>query len=177
MEILLAYILAIIVSPKSAFIDHIFYLVSMGSNYLIFCLSYNYTIDSNDNLYISKLFVWLNLLVILYCALQLIVGFNEYAFLGIKELSIHENRESGQRLTGPFRSVGLTAEYLALQICFIGFLSLYNKKKYVKILLYSMMTINFGLLVSTGNRGGFITLIIGTLLFFYCFRNTINIFI
>jgi O-antigen ligase len=103
------------------------------------------------------------------------IGFERFSLFGIQEFAIHQNRLD-QRLSGPFASVGLTAEYLALNVLLLAYLLIHERKKSRKTFLYGLMGANIAFLVATGNRGGFISLIAGGLLFLYLFRRELGFF-
>jgi len=91
-------------------------------------------------------------------------------------LEIEGNRlGEDPRLKGPFGAIGLTAEYLVLSTILIAFVSLYRVPGHRKLSLVALGTLNCLFLVATGNRGGFLLLFGGGLLFLYMFRDKLSI--
>jgi len=172
--ILLAYLLSLSFTLRATYFDHILYLVSVGSNFLIFYIAYNYFRESRDLRSSLNIFVWVAGLVGAYCMLSLLVGFERFAFMNIQELSLGWNLEEKQRLVGPFNAPGTNAEFLALQILLLGYILLYEKKRLKKIFLLGLMAASFAFLVATGSRGGFIGLIGGAVLFLFLFKKELG---
>ena len=79
------------------------------------------------------------------------------------------------RLTGPFNAVGMTAEYLVIMIFLIAYELLHNKNPRTRMLLYVLMAADIGLVVATGNRGGFLSLLGGSVLFLWVFRKDLGL--
>jgi len=175
--IVFAYLLALTQAPRFLMFDNLLYLVAIGSNFILFYVVYNYIQEEGDVKYILKIFVVLNILVIVYCYLQLILGEGSFAFLGIQELSITQNRitDIDRRLAGPFAAVGITAEYLVIQIVILWYSSIYVTSRKIKYLYFSLIAANFAFLVATGNRGGLISLLIGAVMLVYMFRRELGV--
>ena len=172
--IIFVYLISMSLASSSIFTNNLFYVISIGSNILIFFIVYNFVINIENPQYVITLFVWLNFAIVLYCVFQLCMGLEEYAFMGIKEFSIKQNR-GDYRLMGPFNSE-ITAEYLAMQCILLSYLLLKGQQVvWKKLLLYGLMAANFGLLITTGTRGGLILLAIGWMLFLYFYRSAFNL--
>lgn len=170
-----AYALSLVLAPRATIPDQVFYLISIGSNFVLFYIAYTFAKNAKEPNTILNVLVLLNIIVILYCYLQLVIGFERFAFFGIEEFTIHQNRLD-QRLSGPFNAVGITAEYLAIQILLLAYLLLHELKKRRKLLLYGLIAANFAFLTATGNRGGLISLIIGGFIFLYLYRRELGLF-
>jgi len=168
-----AYFLSITQVHRSTLFDHTIYLISIGSNFILFYIIYNFIRDAQNPRFVLDILVVLNVMFIFYCFFQLLIGFERFTFLGIEEFSFIQNR-SDLRLGGPFRAVGITAEYLVIQIIILWYYILFTQNQKLKILYIITIALNFAFLVATANRGGFISLIIGIILFFYIFRKYIR---
>ena len=94
-----------------------------------------------------------------------------FTLFGIEELAISENRVD-KRLTGPFNAVGITAEYLVIQSLVLAHYMVQTGK--LHRLGYAVFFLNLTLLVATGNRGGFIIAILGSLMFLYFYYRFIG---
>lgn len=169
--IALAFTLSAIVAPKMFRSKNLFYIIMLGSNVLLFYMSYHFVSDEDDIKTFFKLFFICNLLVILYCILQLAAGFGDMSLFGIKELSIKHNR-TDNRLVGPFNAVGITAEYLVIQCLLFGyFITMLDQYKKAAIMA---VFCNLAILIGTGNRGGFLSIILATFMFFFVFRKNLG---
>ena len=164
--------------------QQLIYMVSIISNFLLFYIIYNFVIQIEDHKYFFNVIVLLNIFTIIYVLFQLSIGFESHSFLGIGELTIKGSKEMvtygtdmvERRLRGgPFHAIGMNAEYLVLQILIISYLFIYENRNTKKILFLSLIIVNFIILISTGNRGGFFSFIVGALLIFYFFRNELGV--
>ncbi len=158
--VLFAYMLSFSQVHASTYSFHISYLISIGSNFVIFYIVYNYIINERDYKQFFNIIIFLNILVLLYAFIQFGLGFEEYSFFDIKELSIEENKltnrgEAFRLRGGPFKNIGMNAEYMVIQIMILGHLILYSKGKWKKALYFGLITLNLIVLIGTGNRGGF----------------------
>jgi hypothetical protein len=169
-----AYALAFVLVPPATVRDHALYLISMGSNLMLFYMVYSFVKRLRSPADIFDTLLFQNLLVVAYCYVQLLVGFDRMSFFGIEEFSLHQNRLD-QRLSGPFNAVGITAEYLVIQILIAGYVLLHEKSVRKRLFLFALIASNFAFLVATGNRGGFISLIFGGLLFLFHYRREIGL--
>lgn len=169
--VLLAYSISYAFAPTETWIDHGFYMFSFLTNFLVFYLAYNTTRQHANFQYLQKLFITLNVLVVLYCFAQVILP-NQYAIGGISELAMGRTR--GTRLTGPFNATAATADYLALMCVFILYSYLHEKRPPLRAALIGLIGVNTSVLLMTGNRGGFIILLAGITLFLWSFRNQLG---
>ena len=175
MGILLAYALSLSQTLGQTYFDHFLYLVSIGSNFLLFYMVYNYFRKDGDLGYALNLFVWVATVVNIYFLISMLVGFDHVSFMGIEELSMGQNIESLQRLVGPFNAPGTNAEFLAIQILFLGYILLYERRKFRRLFLFTMLLAAFGFLVATGSRGGIVALFAGAVLFLFLFRKELGV--
>jgi hypothetical protein len=156
---------------------HIIYISSIGSAFCLFYVFYNAAVRIRDPKFFLDLLIALNWLVVLYCGLQLLQSMPWFPIdLSALPLEIEGNRLGDDpRLKGPFGAIGLTAEYLVLSTILIAFVSLYRVPGHSKLNLVALGTLNFLFLVATGNRGGFLVLLGGGLLFLYIYRDKLSI--
>jgi O-antigen ligase len=170
--LLCSFILSWTQAPGIFMTKNAFYLIMLGSNVVLFYMSYHFISEEEDIHAFFKLLFLCNALVICYCIVQLIVGFGEFRFLGIKEFTFQQNRLD-RRLVGPFNAVGITAEYLVIQCLLIGYyIMTVNRYRMAGVILIFS---NIAVLIGTGNRGGFISFIVGLILFNYVFRKSLGL--
>ena len=168
--VMLAYLVSLTQAPRATYPDHMYYLVAMCANFALFYIVFNYISRSGDVRGFFNMLLWMNILVDLYCFAQLIIGFGPGAeSFGLGDLSLQENRWDA-RLAGPFGAVGITAEYLVIQILLLLHMYLHETGRGKKLLLAGVAIANLAFLVATGNRGGFLVLIGGGLLYLVWFR-------
>jgi O-antigen ligase len=172
LAIVLAYLASFSQVTPAAYVEHAPYLLVLGANFILFYLVYSYVRALPDALAAGRLLVALNAIVVLYCYVQLLMGFEQLTF-GTPELGLQQNRLD-QRLSGPFYAVGLTAEYLVLSVFICAYELLNARRGGYKLLLVCLIAANFAFLVATGNRGGILSLLGGCILFLYLFRKELG---
>jgi O-antigen ligase len=102
----------------------------------------------------------INVLVVIYCGLQLTAGAGE-AFnpLGAKEFAFNANRDpSDPRLVGPFANPGTTAGYFTL-MTLIYLVELMTRSPFRRRLIQGLILANVAGIVATGNRASFLVLL------------------
>ena len=172
--VMLAYLISFTQTPRATYPDHVYYLVAMCANFALFYLVFNYVSRSGDVRGFFSILLWMNILVDLYCFAQLFIGFGSGAEeFGIGDLSLQANRWDA-RLVGPFSAVGITAEYLVIQILLLMYMYLHEVRNGKKFLVAGVAIANMAFLVATGNRGGFLVLIGGVLLYLVWFRKELG---
>jgi hypothetical protein len=171
--LLLSYFLSITQSQKSIIIYNSVYIISIITNFLVFFIVYNYIKKYKDVELFFKCFIVMNIFVSIYCYLSFIPAFEKLTLMGTDISIINQNRSD--RMTGPFRSVGLSAEYFAMSIIMLWYLALNKEWGKYRLILYILMGANFGFIVATGNRGGFLVLLGGVVLFWIMFRKSFSI--
>jgi O-antigen ligase len=93
---------------------------------------------------------------------------------GLQEMAMEPSRHDN-RLTGPFSAAGLASEYFVIMVFLILhrlFFTSGVNKRYGLILLIG---VNLALLVATGNRGGFLSLLGGGVLFLWFLRKELGV--
>jgi hypothetical protein len=159
---------------KSLFIQHAVYIFALVSAYMIMCVAYDlvYRFENLSNVII--VFLIMNVLVAIYCAIQFAAGPNvKVVPFGIQELAMLPARDDN-RLVGPFLATGVTSEFLVIMIFLIVHQFFYVQNSWLKAGLIALATVNLLFLVATGNRGGFLTLIGGAGLFVWMFRKELG---
>lgn len=167
-----AYLLSMSQTHDSTHVDHAMYLMYVLSAFMVFWLTYDLTLRYSLK-GIVQVFLVMNVLVILYCMVQLGMGPDQkYRFFGRDEFALMHTR--GDRLTGPFGGVGVAAEYFVIMV-FVGMHQiLTSNSAKTRWLLAMLIGCNLLLLVATGNRGGFLTLIGASGLFLWMFRHLLG---
>jgi O-antigen ligase len=170
----LAYGISLSQAPLLELRDHLFYLFFIGSNFLLFYIVYNYYRNASDARGFLYLFMVLNGAILLYSLVQMVVGLNPNSPLFGDQFGLRPPREDG-RLTGPFVTVGLTAEYMVIAVFITGFTLLTAKPRpWVKAALILLMLGNFAAMIATANRGAVFTLLICGVLFLILFRRELG---
>jgi O-antigen ligase len=142
---------------------------------------YNFVLREKGWETIFKILAVTNALVLGYCALQVVFGAERVMFFGISEWGFSTTATtggeeiSGRRVTGPFAATALTAEYFTIQIMIWAYFLIHVKEKRPRILLSVLIALNIGFLVATGNRGGFVSLVIGSLGYLFLFRKQLGL--
>jgi O-antigen ligase/energy-converting hydrogenase Eha subunit E len=171
--IMLAYMVSFTQVPRATYPDHIYYLVAICANFALFYIVYNHVCRSGDIRGFFNMLLWMNILVGIYCLAQLVIGMDARVHLGVGDLALRENRWD-TRLSGPFGAVGITAEYLVIQILLLLHMYMHETGRAKKYLVAGVMLANLAFLVATGNRGGFLVLVGGGLLYLVWFRRELG---
>ncbi|MEL7450229.1 MAG: O-antigen ligase family protein [Pseudomonadota bacterium] len=175
LAIFFVYLISMSQALKATYFDHILYIVTVGGSYLFFYLSYNYFREYRDFKQGILMFLWLNILVLAYCTIQLVAGDQAVAFLGVQEFKLQGNLIEKQRLIGPFGSAGTNGEFFALNILISGFL-LMNYREFGRLWMIVPVALgNLAFLIATGSRGSFLALVIGILMFMFMFRRQLGV--
>ena len=172
--VLFSFLLAFSQSHPAARVQHILYFFGFFSNILLFYIVYNFVLRTRDWQFVFNVLLALNVLVLIYCAIQFIAGPTRVTLFGIQELSMNPIRKDG-RLVGPFKATAATAEYLTIQCVLLGRILIQGAAHHVRRGVVLIMTLNVLFLIATGNRGGFITIIFGALLFLGVFRRELGL--
>lgn len=171
--VIISFFLSWIEAPRIAWSQTLFYMIMLGSNIVLFYMTYHFISSREDIVSLFNLMLFCNVLVIIYCVIQAIIGESEHALLGIKELSMQQNKGDLTRIVGPFNAIGITGEYLVIQYLLLAYYLLTTQK--YKMLIIGVISCNVALLIGTGNRGGFISFILSLFLFCYGFRKRLGL--
>lgn len=173
--IMMAYLLSFSQILPGTAKDHGLYLIAMLANFLLFFLTYNYVRSSASVRDIWNLLAILNVLVLIYCGLEMSVGLGQEHLLGLKELTLKSARAAEGRLGGPFKATALTAEYLGIQCLICGYTLMRRSSSFPRGFWWGLLAGNLGILVSTGNRGGIVSLLAGFIVFLFLFRKELSV--
>jgi len=174
--ILMAYMISLSQVPPRLYGVHVPYLIALVSAFLVFLIIYNIVRQERDPHFIPQLLLWLNLLVVIYSIVQIGTGGTKVALFGIKEFTLTHARGGDEpRLQGPFGAVGIMAEYLVVSILLIAYELMHAQGGHKRVWLYGLLGLDMALLVGTANRGGFLSLILGAMLFLFLFRHELGL--
>lgn len=166
--ITISFFLSWVLAPRIIWGKTLFYMIMLGSNVFLFYMAYQFVSERKDVVCFFELLLFCNVLVIIYCVIQFLIGASGYSFLGIKELSFCKNVRGLTRMVGPFGAAGILSEYIVIQNMLLTYYTL-SVHKYKKLIL-AVLFCNVAMLISTGNRGGFISFLLSLFLFCYVFR-------
>lgn len=173
--LLLWYLISMSLMDQSTYIQHAVYVFSLVSAFLIFWLCYDLANRLEKPSSIVDVFIAMNVVVVIYCVVQLVIGPGERLILfGIEEINMTRVRADG-RLTGPFESAEITAQYLVLMQFLIFHQFWYAGSAWYKRTLVVLATTNFAFLVATGSRGEFLVFIGGLLIYLWLFRRRLGV--
>lgn len=175
MFILLAYLLSFSQILPGTFRDHGFYMVAIGANFILFYLVYNHIRIGNDWRDVWNIFGALNVLVVIYCALELTIGLGEMRLFGLEELTLKSDRAAQGRLSGPFSATAMTAEYLGIQILICIYALMQRGSGRYKMFWLCLLAANLGFMIATGNRGGIVSLVVALLVLLFLFRKELGV--
>jgi O-antigen ligase len=173
--IVLAYFVSLSLADRSILTLHVLFMFQFFSCLVVFVLAYNFaTLVENERAVIDMLLA-INILAIIYCALQLSVGPGErFIPLGIDELKFNLNRHPGDpRLVGQFDNPGSTAGYFALMTLVCAFEIMFSVG-WRRLLVWIVVGFNFLGLVATGNRAGFLVLLGMSPLLLFAYRKELG---
>lgn len=174
--VLVAYMISISQLDRSAFLQNGLYLVSFASGLVMFVLAYNLARDVREPAHVINLLIAINVLVGVYCLIQLAAGpGNRPALFGLDALRLHSNRGADDpRLVGPFGgSPGLTAEYFVLMTLILVYQAVVVAGPARRWLL-ALIAVNLGFIAATANRGGIMVLAVTFPLLLYIYRREIG---
>lgn len=172
--LLFCYLLSMSFVHPALYEQHAIYMIALISAILVFWIAYDLTFRYRSLRGIIAVLLAINLVVIVYCAIQLYVGPGQkVSFFGINELTMERARWDS-RLTGPFAATGLTSEYLVIMVFVILHQVFFTKKAWIRRGLIALATVDLSFLIATGNRGGFLTLLGGSMIFLWLFRKELG---
>ena len=171
--ILFAFGISLALSHPAARIWHAIYVIGFVTNILLFYLIYNYVTRTEDWRSLFTALLATNAIVVVACLVEIALGDNQFRLFGVNDWRIGSSRADQGRLVGPFGSTHTTADYLVTQCMLIGFWLVKDQAKHTRWLML-LLGLNFMCLVATGDRGGFVEIVIGSVLFLYLFRRDIG---
>ena len=154
--------------------QHAVYMLSVISAIMVFWIAYDLTYRYRSLRGIVAVFLVINLLVVIYCAIQLAAGPGQkITFFGINEMTMIPSRWD-KRLTGPFTATGVTSEFFVIMIFVIVHQFLFAKNAWFRRGLMVLAGVNMAFLIATGNRGAFLVLLGGSVVFLWLFRKELG---
>jgi hypothetical protein len=172
--VLLAYLLSL--SQTDHYLMwHIVEIFQFFSCFVVFLLAYNFARLVKSERSIMDVLLWTNVLVAIYCALQLTAGAGEaFEPFGIDALAFNKNRDpSDPRLIGPFDNPGTTAGYLTLMtlICLVELVFAKARRRW---LVRALILANIAGIIATGNRASFLVLLAAFPVLLLAFRTELG---
>jgi len=154
---------------------HAIYMFSLLSAILVFWLAYDLTLRFENLRSVVHVFIAINLLVLVYSAVQMWRGYDvPLTFFGFSEMSMEAAREDG-RITGPFGGSGMLAEYFVTSIYLVLYQFLTTTQPRHRLGLGLLTIANIAFLISTASRGGFLTFVVAGGLFLWMFRKELGV--
>lgn len=174
--IALAYLVSLSQADRGLFFLHTIYIFQFFSCLVIFLLAYNYSLLVESERSIVDLLFLMNVLVIVYCLLQLSAGpGHSFVPFGIDALTFNKNRHEGDaRLIGPFDNPGSTAGYFTLMILFCV-VDLMAARGGRRRLVQGLAVLNLVGMVATGNRTGILVLTAMFPVLLFAFRKQLGV--
>jgi O-antigen ligase len=172
--VILAYLLSLTQAHEYLTL-HVIEMFQYFSCFVVFLLAYNYARLVESVHSIIKLLLVMNVMVVIYCGLQLMAGAgNAFVPFGVRELAFNVNRDpSDPRLVGPFDNPGTTAGYFALMTIIWAATLLLESARWRKVLLF-LIVANVSGIVATGNRASFLVLVAGLPALLFTFRKELG---
>jgi len=172
--LLLWYMISMSLMEPSTYIQHGVYLFSLVSAFLVFWLCYDLVNRFQDPSKVVTVFIVANVFVLIYCAIQLWIGPGERMYLfGIRDIYMTRVRADG-RLTGPFESAEITAQYLVLMQFLLIHQFWHAKPGLMRKGIAVIGALNVLCLLATGSRGEFLLLVGGLGLYLWFFRRRLG---
>ena len=160
-------------APPQVRTKTLFYCIMLASNVFLFYMTYYYISEKKDILNLFNVLIICNILVILYCVAQALLGGSTAGFMGFDDWTLQGNYAKRTVITGPFNAVGITAEYLVLQCMILMYYFLFVGK--FKKILIAILFCNMLLLIGTANRGGFLSFLLSLVIFPFYFKERLGI--
>lgn len=158
--IAVAYFASLAMADRDIMTEHLLFIFQFFSSFAVFLLAYNFALLVERERAVMDVLFLINVLALIYCALQLAVGPGErFVPFGIEEFKFNPNRDPGDpRLVGPFGNPGSTAGYFTLMAlaCAAEYAFSSGRRR---LLVASIAAGNLIALVATGNRAGFLVLL------------------
>jgi O-antigen ligase len=173
--IVLSYLASLALADRALLLKHAVFMFQFFSVVAIFILAYNFSRSVQSERSIIAVLLATNVLVIGYCGLQLLAGPGErFMPFGIEEFKFNVNRNPGDpRLVGPFSSPGSTAGYFTLMVLVCAVELMYARGGR-RLLVHALIGFNLLGLVATGNRTGFLILVVMFPAFLFLFRKALG---
>jgi len=172
--VLFFYLLSFALVAPSTYVQHAVYIVALISAFMVFWIVYDLTVSSDSPRRVVNILLIVNIIVAIYCFIQLGMGAKtKLVFFGNQDFAFMPMRRDN-RLTGPFGAAGVTAEYFVIMIYLVLHEIIATTRTAFRRGLMLLLGINMLLLITTGNRGGFLTMLGASLIFIWLFRKTLG---
>lgn len=172
--VLFVYLLSMGVQDSSTYTMHGIYIFNLITAFLVLWIAYDLCQRYDNINKVIQVFIAMNVLVCIYCLIQMTAEPGEkYAFFGIEEMSMMPTVKD-YRLTGPFGGPGILAEYLVIMLFLTIHQILATNNIVYRRSLVALAGTNLVLMIATGNRGGFLSLIGGGAVFLWLFRHVLG---
>lgn len=173
--LLFCYLLSMSFVHKALYLQHSVYIVALISSYMVLCIAYDLTLRYQGFNRVVNVLLAMNLVTVVYCAVQMYGGPGiKLMVFGLEEMAMLPARDDN-RLLGPFNATGVTSEFFVIMIFLILHRLLLTRNVRLRYGLISLTFVNLGMLVATGNRGGFLSLLGGSVLFLWLFRRELGV--
>jgi O-antigen ligase len=173
--IVLGYTMSLAMQDRDDLVLNLIAMAQFFSTLAVFLLAYNFARLVQSPRSVMDVLLWINVLVLGYCALQLTVGPGEkFTPFGIEAFAFNANRTPDDpRLIGAFGNPGSTAGYLTLAtlICAVAYMFSEGRRK---LLIAILVAANMMCMVATGNRTGILTLVAIFPAFLFVFRRELG---
>jgi len=173
--LLFIYLLSMGMQDPSTYSQHGIFIFNLITAFLVLWITYDLCQRYDNINKVVRVFIAMNVLVAIYSLIQMTAEpFEKYTFFGIEEMNMLPIIKRN-RLSGPFGGPGIVAEYLVI-MTFVAIHQILSadSSKY-RLFLYVLVGVNLLLLIATGNRGGFLTLIGSATIFLWMFRNVLGV--
>jgi len=172
--LLFCYFLAFSQVHPANYVQHAVYIFALISAILVFWITYDLTMRFEDVGSIVKMFLLLNIFVVIYCAIQMSQGPGTKVVLFGNESFSMIGMRTNNRLSGPFNAVGLTADYFVIMTFLILHELMHSRRKMYSRWLTILAGSNILLLLATANRTGFLLLVVGGVAYILMFRKELG---
>lgn len=172
--LLLAYLVSMSFANPDLFMLHALFVFNLVAAFLVLWIAYDLTLRFERPQGIIRLLVVMNVVIAVYCTIQLIRGpGNKLVLFGMEEFAMMHIR-SDYRLTGPFGGPGGIAEYFVIMVYFLLHEFINSRDRWYRYFLAALAGVNLVLLITTGNRGGFLVLIGSAAIFLWLYRRILG---
>jgi O-antigen ligase len=172
--LLFCYLLSMSFVHEALYMQHAVYMLSVISAIMVFWIAYDLAFRYRTLRGVIDVFLFINLVVVIYSLIQFIAGPGQkITFFGIHEMTMIPSRWDS-RLTGPFSATGVTSEFFVVMIFVILHQLLFAKSAWRRRALMALAGVDLSFLIATGNRGGFLALLGGSLIFLWLFRKELG---
>jgi O-antigen ligase len=172
--VLFVFLVSMGLADPGTWKEHGLYMIYLVSAFLVFWITYDLAMRFSSFDRILQVFLATNVLLVIYCLIQLAAGPDQKVkVFGMDEFAFFHLR-SDNRLTGPFGSPGILAEYVVIMVFVTLQQMMVTDSRNYRRFLIVLTIFNLFLLVATGNRGGFLTLVGAGALYLWMSRHLLG---